>query len=162
MIGLASPNPAPQSEQKQQTKQSLLLDALRRVEMHSPVWMLPRLITTLNLHKHLAQARQRLCDAHKHQHNLMGEKVDDCDDGGGISVQGDTTINNHGLRSLGMVAAVLLAFLIGALLAALLCRHFGAASSTANVNLGGVGQPATSTTPTTANWRLGIRVSDTP
>lgn len=157
MIGLAKTKPAPQVEQPQQIKQSLLLDGFRRIEEHSPVWMLPRLVTTLNLHKHLAQARQRLCDSHRAMMKDAGVDVQSCDDG--ISVQGDTTINNHGLKTLGTVAAILLALIIGALLMLLLPKQFGAATtSTTSVNLNGIEPPAQSV----ANWRLGLKVTDQP
>lgn len=80
----------------QQTKQSLLLDAFRRIEEHSPVWMLPRLISTQHLHKTLQEARQRVRDSHAAQMNLVGVDVANSSDGGGISVQGDTTVFNLG------------------------------------------------------------------
>lgn len=75
------------------SKESALLDGLRRLTEHSPVMALPRLILTQHLHNSLIQTRKRLRDSHKHLHNLMGENVGDEEDGG-ISVAGDT-INYH-------------------------------------------------------------------
>ncbi len=82
---------------------------------------------------------------------LLGADVKDCGDGGGISVQGDTTIHNTGLRTCGaalIVIASLLAGGAGTALYAYLNRPTAAVSE--------VKQPAQ------ANWRLGLRVSDTP
>lgn len=87
-----------------------------------------------------------------------GVDVGKCDDGG-ISIQGDTTINNTGLRSLGSVAVVLLAIAAGAGITALLYGRLpGPTSSATSVSLGGMEHSA----PSTANWRLGIRVTDAP
>lgn len=129
-----------------------MLDGFRRVEEHSPVWMLPRLIATQNMQKLLSAARQRVCDGHKAQMKLMGADVENCGDGGGISVQGDTatTIHNTGLKPLGMVAAIIAALLVGAGIA-LLCWYLFACPHT----------PSTGAA-SADNWRLGIRVSDTP
>lgn len=75
------------------SKDSALLDGLRRLTQHSPVMGLPRLIMSHHLHNSLAATRKRVADSHKHIHNLMGEEVGE-DDDAGISVQGDT-INYH-------------------------------------------------------------------
>lgn len=142
-----------QAEPLQQDKQSLLLDGLRRVGGHSPVWILPRLITTLNLHQHLAQARQRLCDSHREM--FKDSDVADCE-GGGISVKGDTTIN--GLGTLGTVAVVLLSLAAGAGATALLYGHYCGRpfQPTNNVTVEGAKPESVD------NWRLGLRVTDTP
>lgn len=136
-------------------KQSLLLDGLRRVEQHSPIWVLPRLITTLNLHEHLTQARQRLCDSHRATMKDAGVDVESCSSGG-INVQGDTTIN--GLGTLGTVAVVLLALCAGAGACALLYRHYCGApfQPTNNVTIEGAKPESVE------NWRLGLRVTDAP
>jgi hypothetical protein len=156
MDGLASPQTTPQSEPQQQTKQSLLLDGLRRVEQHSPIWMLPRLITTQNLHQTLADARQRLCDSHREMFKDSGVEVAETCGSGGISVQGDTRIINNGSRGLcwALLGLSVLAF---ALCAYALCR--GPASATANAT---ATAPAPSGNESPQNWRLGLRVTDEP
>ena len=141
-----------QAEQAQPTKQSLLLDGLRRVETHSPVWILPRLVTTLNLHKHLAQARQRVCDSHREMYKDSGVGMSEsCGDGGGISVQGDTNITNNGLKTWGAVALMLASLLAGGggtLLYGLWNKPTIAAV-----------QP---NTQDVQNWRLGLKVTSEP
>ncbi len=82
----------PPIDSPQQTKQSMLLDAFRRVEEHSPIWMLPRLISTQQLHKTLQAARQRARDSHAAQMKLTGIDVANTNDGGGIEVHGDTNV----------------------------------------------------------------------
>lgn len=143
-----------QAEQAQPTKQSLLLDGLRRVETHSPVWILPRLVTTLNLHKHLAQARQRVCDSHREMYKDSGVGMSEsCGDGGGISVQGDTatTINNTGLTPWVAVALTLASLLAGGGLAGMYAMWSRPTIAAA--------QPSAAEVQ---NWRLGLEVTSTP
>lgn len=141
-----------QAEQAQPTKQSLLLDGLRRVETHSPVWMLPRLVTTLNLHKHLAQARQRVCDSHREMYKDSGiDMSESCGDGGGISVQGDTNITNNGLKTWGAVALTLASLLAGGGATAL----YGLWNKPTIAAV----QPSAAEVQ---NWRLGLRVTSEP
>lgn len=154
MSGPVSPQPTLPPELMQQTKQSLLLDGLQRVAEHSPVWMLPRLITTLNMHQHLSAARQRLCDSHRAMMKDSGVDVgQSCGDGGGISVQGDqtTTINHNGLKTWGAVALVLASLLAGS----------GATSLYAIWNKPTIAavQPSTADVQ---NWRLGLKVTSAP
>lgn len=139
--------PAQLAEPTPPTKQSLLLDGLRRVEEHSPIWVLPRLVTTLNLHQHLAAARRRLCDSHRAMMKEAGVEVGNCDDGG-ISVQGDTTIHHHAPWWLPLLFVPL----------GLACLWwFG------HQVAGGAAVPAAATTAANpANWRLGLKVSSTP
>ncbi len=131
------------------SKQSLLLDGFRRLEEHSPVWMLPRLITTQHLQKSLSAARERVCDGHKAQMKLMGADVENCGDGGGISVQGDTTINNNGLKTCGVAGLIIAALLAGGI-ATVLYLHCN--KPTANVI---AKAPQDS-------WKLGLHVSNSP
>lgn len=147
MSGLANPT-AEQIPEQLTTKKRLLLDAFRRIEEHAPVWMLPRLIATLNLHKHLSAARKRLCDSHNYQQTLLGQPVSNCEDGGGISVVGDRI--THGLGTLGTIAVVLatLGGAVGATALYAYCTKPPAA----------VEQKEQST----ENWRLGLKVSSTP
>ncbi len=81
---------------------------------------------------------------------LVGVDVDHCDDGGGISVQGDTTINNTGLKGLGTVAVVLLALATG----------IGATYLLTHLCPKAVAAPLHPTDPT--SWKLGLRVSNEP
>ncbi len=151
MVGLANQKPQQPSEQQPQTKDSLLLDGLRRLEEHSPVWALPRLVTTLNLHRHLAAARQRLCDSHQATMKDAGADVQNCDDGGGIGVNGDTTTTINGLRALPVVLGMLAAMGLGA-----------GGTALAAYLLKPTNQPVTTSQSDTANWRLGIKVSNSP
>ncbi len=82
---------------------------------------------------------------------LMGADVDNCGDGGGISVQGDTTINNTGLKTLGTIAVILLALAAGAGATWLLLYCHKPAPVIASP------QPVDE-----ADWKLGIQVSDKP
>ncbi len=86
----------------------------------------------------------------------MGADVESCGDGGGISVQGDTTINNTGLKTLGAIVLTLLALAAGvggtALFGHLLCTP---KPTTVAV----IETPAE---PQTGNWRLGLKVTDAP
>lgn len=75
-------------------KDSLLLDGFRRLKDHSAALLLPRMIMTQHLFTSLGRSRKRLADSHRYQMNLLGEKVDDEDDGN-IHMQGDTTITNN-------------------------------------------------------------------
>ena len=150
MDGQPSQPEQPALSPTQQTEQSLLLDGLRRVTTHSPVWQLPRLIVTRELNQHLLAARRRAADSHKWEMGLLGQAVSDTD-GGGISVQGDTTINNTGLK--GWVAALLC---LGSMLAG--------GSGFALYSLWN--KPATPVVASkgtdVSDWRLGLRVSDKP
>ena len=88
---------------------------------------------------------------------LLGEKVDSCDDGGGISVKGDTTIHNY-VGPLGWIMAA--ALVVALLLAGWgLYQHCQGAAATAIVNNNGATEPIA---PANANWRLGIRVTSEP
>ena len=148
MIGLTKlssllrPAPSPPN------KQSLLLDALRRVEQHSPIWVLPRLVQTLNLHQHLAQARQRLCDSHRAMMHDAGHEAGPCSDGGGISVRGDTTIHNHALN---IGSLLWLVVLVVALAAAGYCGWVWWNKPSRPAVVGEV-----------EDWKLSLRVTDRP
>lgn len=152
MIGLESLNQSPPPEQQQPSKQSLLLDGLRRVEQHSPVWMLPRLVTTLNLHQHLAQARQRLCDSHREMMKDTGVDVAESCGDGGISVKGDTTIN--GLGTLGTLAVVAASLIGGGGIGAAALTLWGARPKPQPV--------ASAPVESVDDWKLGLRVTDNP
>lgn len=83
-----------------------MLDGFRRLEQHSPVMMLPRLVMTRHLNRILSGAMERLADGHRYQMNMLGADVESNDDG--ISVQGDTNNFHIGagaewLRSLAML-----------------------------------------------------------
>ena len=90
------------------TKENLLLDGLRRLSQHSPVYLLPRLILTQQLHQQLRDARQRVCDSHRYQQHLLDEQVGD-DPEGNITLAGDTTYTYHGSRWLPWLLAAALA-----------------------------------------------------
>lgn len=138
-------------------RQQVLLDGYKRIENHAQVYLLPRLISTLNLHKTLAAARQRVCDGHKAQMKLMGSDVESCGDGGGISVQGDTIVNNNGLKTLGAIALAVAALGTGAGAMWLWSQH--ESKPVAKPTPPAIETPAE---PQTGNWRLGLRVTDTP
>lgn len=147
MIGLNRLNATPPPEAQPLSKQSLLLDGLRRVEQHTPVWMLPRLVTTLNLHHHLTAARQRLCDSHRAMMKQAGlDDVADCE-GSGISVKGDTTIYNNGSKLLPWLVAAALP------VAGWFLNDWLDKEQT---------PPVIAAPGETQDWKLGVKVTDRP
>jgi hypothetical protein len=153
MIGTASPKAKPQPEPTSPRKRSPSLATFQHAAEGGPILELPRLIATQNLQKTLAAARQRVCDSHKYQMRLLGETVDKCDDGGGINVRGNTTIN--GLNGWATAAIILVSLLAGGGGIAI----YGAVTKHPCAE-------AKPMTPTPAanvdSWRLGIEVRNEP
>ncbi len=153
-----------QSEHPLNLRQQVLLDGIRKIENHAQVYLLPRLISTLNLHKMQAAARQRVCDGHKAQMKLMGADVESCGDGGGISVQGDTVINNTGLKPLVATGLMVAALATGAGVMAMWPMIAGYLPSKTNTPAVVAPAEPAATQPAQAvdSWKLGLRVTDTP
>ena len=97
----------------------MLLDGFRRLKTHSPMYVLPRLIMTQQLHQMLTSARQRVNDGHRHIQHLMGEEMGD-DEDGNISLQGDTTTTIHNHKTGGLMSSLLPVLLAAGLGAAAL------------------------------------------
>src|SRR5262245_3159952 len=100
-----------QSADSAPSKENLLLDGLRRLETHSPLYLLPKVILNHQLFQMLLDSRQRVKDSHKYQQHLLGEEVGN-DPDAEIRLQGDTTTTNnyHGSRALPLLlGAALLA-----------------------------------------------------
>lgn len=140
---------------EQLSKVEILLDGLRRLKTHSPVMMLPRLVLSQHLATSLARSRKRLADSHRHLHRLMGEDVD-ADDEGNITLQGDTTITNHGLTAGGLLKAALAAALVGG--GGKLAWDWYHAPSGAPA----VTQPAATQPADVGDWKLGVVVERGP
>jgi hypothetical protein len=139
----------------QPSKEEMLLDAFRRLKTHSPIYTLPRLIMTQQLHQMMGAARQRVNDGHRHIQHLMGEEVGD-DEDGNISLQGDTTTTIHNHKTSGLMSSLLPVLLAAGLGAAALpawdwwCKRPTTPPA--------VVQPA----PANDDWKLGLEVRDTP
>lgn len=82
-----------------------------------------------------------------------GVDVASCDDGGGISVKGDTTINYTGVKPLTTAVALLLALGAGGAATAMFYGHKPTDPPAI------IEQPGE---PQTGNWRLGLIVTDKP
>lgn len=98
----------------------------------------------------MQSARARLRDSHDWEMGLLGKTVNDSD-GGGISVQGDTTIHNTGLKPWVAVALTLASLLAGGGLTGMYAMW--------NKPTIAASQP---TSADVQNWRLGLKVTSTP
>ncbi len=81
---------------------------------------------------------------------LLGEDVKTCDDGGGISVKGNTTIN--GLGTIPVIALILVSLLGGS----------GGMALLINCNKCPAAPVAIAKPDPTADWRLTIQVKNSP
>lgn len=145
----------PDAQTVEGTKEKLLLDGLRRLETHSPMYVLPRLILSQHLHSMLLGLKRRLADSHRYQMKLLGEKVGD-DPDEGISLKGDTTIYNTGSRLLPwLLSAAMLG--AGALAGKLLSDK-----PTQSPPVVEVPAPPTAPPVSVQDWKLGVKVTAQP
>jgi hypothetical protein len=136
-----------------QSQEEILLDGLRRLKTHSQAYLLPRLIMTQQLWQQLTGARHRVNDSHRYHQRLLGEPVNE-DDEGNISLQGDTT-NIHNHKSGGLASTLLPVVLAAGLGAAALPVWDWWHRKPA--------QPPVATQPAPqTDWRLGLEVKDQP
>jgi hypothetical protein len=159
---MSGPNPSAEPEL---SKEGLLLDGLRRLKGHSPVYLLNRLVLTQQLWMQLSAARRRVNDSHNYYQRVLGEPVSE-DDAGNISLKGDTTTTNHITYN----GSRWLPWILGAAAVA------GTAWWMSQPSKPTAEPPLTNATPWAPplvieepvteqprdDWRLGVTVSDTP
>lgn len=138
-----------QSADSELSKDEMLLDGLRRLKTHSPVYLLPRLILIQNLHRMLGQAQSRVKDGHRYFQHLLGEEVGE--DENKITLQGDTTYTYNGSRWLPWLLTA------GAIAAGGYYWWTNQPKPTSQPQ-----EPAVVIETPVEDWRLGVIVTDQP